>query len=281
MARPIAVGLKYFPFDVDLLDNEALDILREEYGMVVNSVYISLLCLLYKKYGYFIPYETPKDKEECIWYIFKKVRGGKYPPSKETISQVIDACVARELFSRELYPKIITSKRAQATFYSATVERKSVPINPDLWLLGIEDMEELSRKHPYYLELCPNDFSDEEKGFSDDKSSNSNEKSLNKIKPNQIKSEDIEVSKEESNRREGIESYDEIFETFNVGGRLKSALIDFIRHLKVNGIVMINSRLNELLVKLDLTYGNDELAKCREIRRAITNGYKRLECEGE
>ena len=280
MARPIAVGLKYFPFDVDLLDNEALDILREEYGMIVNSVYIGLLCFLYKKFGYFIPYETEKEKEECIWYIFKKIRGGKYPPSKETISQVIDACVARELFSRELYPKIITSKRAQAEFYSATVERKSMPISPEIWLLDIEDMAELSKKHPYYLEVTNQNKSDDKPSYSTDKRSKSDDKPLNKIKLNKTKLNEIkEVSKKES-KKENIQTYDEIFSDLEVGENLKRALLDFIRHLKVNGVVMINSRLESLIIRLDELFGNDELSKCKEIRKSIVNGYKRLPCEG-
>jgi len=89
------------------------------------------------------------------------------------------------------------------------------------------------------------------------------------------------ISKKVSNKKEEIESYDEIFEAMYVSDRTKRALIDFIRHLKVNGVVMINSRLEELITKLDFVYGNDELAKCREIRSAIINGFKRLPVEGD
>jgi hypothetical protein len=42
---------------------------------------------------------------------------------------------------------------------------------------------------------------------------------------------------------------------------------------------MINSRLESLINRLDLTYRDDELAKAKEIRKAIVNGYKRLPCE--
>ena len=274
MARPTAVGLKYFPFDVDLLDDEALDFLRDKYGMVVNDIYICLLCFLYKKYGYFIPYETEKEKEDCIWYIYKHIRGGKYPPDIKTVATVIDACVARELFSRELYPKIITSKRAQRTFYSCTAERKSVPICQDIWLLDIEDMGKLSKKHPYYLSLCPESKSDDKPNYSDDKP-------LNKTKLNITSNEVInnEVSKKEI--KKDLQSYDEIFEELYVVKIVKDALIEFIRHLNVNGIKVINSRLEKMIISLDLKYRTDEQGKVKEIRQAIANGYKRLECEGE
>lgn len=278
MARPMAVGLKYFPFDVDLLDNEALDILRDEYGMIVNSVYIGLLSFLYKKCGYFIPYETEKEKEECIWYIFKKVRGGKYPPSKETISQVIDACVARELFSRELYPKIITSKRAQAEFYSATVERKSVPISPDIWLMDIEDMAELSKKHPYYLEVTNQNKSDDKPSYSTDKQNKSDDKPLNKIKQdktksNEIKSDDLEVSKKEEINAYARESYDDIFDGCGITGSYRDAFWAFIQHCNMNKRVPTNDKIYDIIVRLDFAYQNDDSAKAEALKRAVRGGY--------
>ena len=146
-------GLDYFPFSVDLLDDEKLDILREEHGVAVNDVYISLLCLLYKKKGYYIPYETEQEKKDCVWYVYKHIRGGKYPVKQNAIPEVIESLVSQGLFSGRYFPKIITSERAQRTYYSATVERKadSLNINQEYWLLSKEDMEKLSKKHPYYL----------------------------------------------------------------------------------------------------------------------------------
>ena len=44
------------------------------------------------------------------------------------------------------YPKIITSKRVQATFYKATVARKAVDVDFDIWLLNQEEMEAISAK---------------------------------------------------------------------------------------------------------------------------------------
>ena len=43
--------------------------------------------------------------------------------------------------------------------------------------------------------------------------------------------------------------------------------------------VMINDRLERLILRLDELYGTDEVEKCKEVRRAIVNGYKRLPCE--
>ena len=163
-------GLDYFPFSVDLLEDETLDILREDYGVVVNDVYISLLCLLYKKKGYYVPYETEKEKKDCVWFIYKRVRGGRYPVQQNSIPKVIESLVSQGLFSGRYFPKIITSERAQRTYYSATVDRKadSLNIKPEYWLLSIEDMEKLSKKHPYYLSCTQISKSDETQFKSDD-----------------------------------------------------------------------------------------------------------------
>lgn len=91
---------------------------------------------------------------------------------------------------------------------------------------------------------------------------------------------DEQVSKKVSNKKEKIQSYDEIFDEFGIKGFYKETVIEFIKQLKVSfGIVMLNDRLENLLIKLDFKYGNDDKAKADEIRRAINNGYKRLECE--
>ena len=93
---------------------------------------------------------------------------------------------------------------------------------------------------------------------------------------------EIEVSKKVSNKKENIQSYDEIFEDMYASEKLKAALIEFISYLKASyGIRVFNNRLANMLHRLDFKYGNDDLLKCQEVRRAIVNGYKRLECECE
>ena len=205
MARPTKQGLDYFPFDVDLLEDEKLDFLREQYGAIINDVYISLLCFLYKKKGYYIPYETEAEKQDCIWFIYKNIRGGKYPVKKESIPELIEACVARGLFSSDHYPKIITSERAQATFYSCTVDRTDINVEPEKWILTDEQMGKLSKKHSYYLSLHSNSYSTEKPSKSTEKPSKSTEKLLNKSKVKESKEEKI-YKKESEFSEEEVES---------------------------------------------------------------------------
>ena len=227
MAAPTKEGLDYFSFDVDLLDNDDLDFLREQYGVVVNDVYIALLTLLYRKKGYYIPYTTDAEQKDCIWYIYKRVRGGKYPVQQGLIPIVIEALVAQGLFDSTMFnqndhtAKIITSERAQKTYYKATVERKSESFNiiPEYWLLDDETMRKLSKTHPYYLSLHPESKSDEKWSKSDEKWSKSDEKPLKESKVNNTSNEvyNIPPYSAGAGAREGIaEALQGFCERFNI-----------------------------------------------------------------
>lgn len=149
MPAPKKKGLDYFPFGVDLLDDPKLIKPRMKYGSLAPYIYICLLKILYKDEGYFIDF---RNKEIVLWQLLNYCQGGNYTVKQETVEGVIDILVACELFSGDLYRLgIITSGRAQATYYSATVDRKMVDIDENIWLLTIEEMKSLSAKHCYYL----------------------------------------------------------------------------------------------------------------------------------
>ena len=150
MARPYKPGLEYFPFDVDLLKDNKLRRPKMKYGYLATAIYIALLTLLYEDKGYYIPYATQNEKEDCVWYVLNCLQG-KYQPDANTVAEVIEELVACELFSGDRYPENITSKRSQSVYYSATVERKSIVIDDAIWLLSLDEMKNLSEKHVYYL----------------------------------------------------------------------------------------------------------------------------------
>jgi hypothetical protein len=154
MPAPKKKGLDYFPHSVDLTDDPKLVKPRIKYGQQAVYIYICLLEMIYKDEGYYLDYSDP---DIVIWQLMSKCQGGKYPIKKETIADVIEDLAACELFSGDLYPEIITSKRIQETYYKVTVDRKMVEINPDIWLLSMEEMKSLSAKHCYYLFLLSAD----------------------------------------------------------------------------------------------------------------------------
>lgn len=210
MAAPTKEGIDYFSFDVDLLDDDDFDFLRESYGLIINDVYIGLLTLLYREKGYYVPYETEEDKEKCVWYLYKRVRGGKHSVQKESIPTVIEALVSRGKFSRSHYPKIITSERAQKTYYKATVERKieSFNIIPEYWMLNEETMRKLSKVHPYYLFLYPESKSDGNQSKSDGNQSKSDDLSESKVKD--VSNDTLEERKKEIDKNNHQPNFSEM-----------------------------------------------------------------------
>ena len=88
-----------------------------------------------------------------------------------------------------------------------------------------------------------------------------------------------EIVSKKASKEKNYQSYDEIFDEFGVGDFEKEAYLNFIRHLLANGTVLINDRLQTIIVKLDELFGNDWHAKVKYINDAISKGYKRLPCE--
>lgn len=145
MGRQPKRGLDYFPFDVGLLSDPKLRRPRQKYGYLAQMIYIALLCILYRDKGYYIPYGG-EQREDVIWQVGDALNG-RYAITVETIANVIDELAACGLFSGDLFRRnIITSIRAQKAYYTATVDRKYVDVNFDIWLLSESDMRKLSSK---------------------------------------------------------------------------------------------------------------------------------------
>ena len=143
MAAPVKQGLDYFPHEIGLMQDRKLRKVKMKYGCIATSVYMALLEMIYGDKGYYIAYAEYKD--DVIWQILEFLQG-KFQPSAETVSDVIDGLADAQLFSTDCYPKIITSKRVQQTYYSATVDRKAVSVDFEIWMLSIEEMKALSSK---------------------------------------------------------------------------------------------------------------------------------------
>lgn len=144
MARPIKKGIDYFPVDVSIMSDKKFRRAKMKYGYLAFGVYFALLCLIYEDEGYYIDY-SEEHREDVLWGIMEYLQG-RYQPTVETIEEVVELLVACELFSGDLWEaKILTSKRIQATYYMATVERKTIDIDFGLWLLSEGEMKAMSK----------------------------------------------------------------------------------------------------------------------------------------
>lgn len=77
------------------------------------------------------------------------------------------------------------------------------------------------------------------------------------------------------------QTYDDVMNDCGVDNQeLRKALYRFIGHLSLNGVKVIDDRLYGIITSLDFAYRTDA-EKIAAIDEAITNGYRRLPCEGE
>lgn len=72
-------------------------------------------------------------------------------------------------------------------------------------------------------------------------------------------------------RTHEIESYDDIFESMYVSHELKLKFIEFIKHCQVNGKIVTNDKLKDIIIRLDMAYTND-IDKIQSLKRAINSG---------
>lgn len=151
MAAPFKRNLDWWRHDVDLWDDVRFREAKKQFGPISLTIYVLLVDIALKGEGYYIPYESQKDKENCIWLIESKFVGVKYSPDEKTISEIIDVLVKSGLFADCHYPRVITSPFIQGTYYKATVERKGVVIDDSIWLLSMDEMSAESTRHSYYL----------------------------------------------------------------------------------------------------------------------------------
>lgn len=75
------------------------------------------------------------------------------------------------------------------------------------------------------------------------------------------------------------ESYDEIIENFALCGLedseailYKSQLIEFIKHCQLNGKMVTNEKLKDIIIRLDFAYNNTS-EKIKSLKSAINGGY--------
>lgn len=93
-----------------------------------------------------------------------------------------------------------------------------------------------------------------------------------------LQSTDNKESKKES--KEEKETYESVFDEFGVTGIYREAMFRWIAHLQATGLkFVLYERLKFIIVRLDMIYQDDDIAKVAAIDDAIKRGYKYLPCE--
>ena len=135
MARPKKSGLDYFPLDSDFFSKDPkIKLLKARYGADGITLYIYLLCEIYKK-GYYI-----KADED-----FQFIVSDELKMSIDKVKQVLKFLLERSLFDNKLFQSdaVLTSTGIQKRFQAAVKERarKNLIEVDRFWLLNESETE--------------------------------------------------------------------------------------------------------------------------------------------
>ena len=117
MARPKKIGLDYFPFDVDLFEDEKIVCIAGEFGIKGEITAVKLLCAVYRN-GYFIEWND-KMKMKML----RSLPG----VSTELFDQILNRLVRWGFFDKNLFDsvRVLTSHGIQKRFFEAAKRRKT------------------------------------------------------------------------------------------------------------------------------------------------------------
>ena len=107
MARPQKDGLDYFPLDVDIDQDDKIQLIEAQFGVIGFGIVIKLLMKIYKE-GYF--YEWT-EKEQLLF-------SRRVNVDINQVNDVINECLKWGLFDQKLYEEyhILTSKGIQRRY---------------------------------------------------------------------------------------------------------------------------------------------------------------------
>lgn len=144
MARPIKKGLDYFPLDVIFEDE--IELLEAEFGLVGFAILIKLWQKIYSN-GYYIEWKSDSS------LLFSK----KINTDINTVESVINTCLRRNLFDKEIYDKyqILTSSGIQKRFLTAASQskRKTISVISELILVNSEFTELITEETSFNPEF--------------------------------------------------------------------------------------------------------------------------------
>lgn len=130
MARPIKQGLEYCSLDTDILGERKIKRLLKTFGPKGFTIYIALLCEIYKDKGYYIQWD-----DELAFDVSDIIPG----TTEQLVKDVVSFCVECGLFEKSVFSvrTILTSAGIQKRYKKAKEGRKQV-IDPSIWVIGKE-----------------------------------------------------------------------------------------------------------------------------------------------
>ena len=142
MARRKQEGNRFFRLDVDFFSDKKVKILKARYGADGVTLYLYILCEIYKA-GYYL-----KIDED-----FEFIVSDDLSMDSNKVKQVLNFLLERSLFDNKLFQSdtILTSTSIQRRFQLAVKSRAGknpVVVNPKFWLLSKEETQSFIKMHP-------------------------------------------------------------------------------------------------------------------------------------
>ena len=130
MARPYKTGLDYFELDCNL--DEKIRLIQAEFGLKGFAVVVLLYKDIYAGQGYYMSWD---DERLLLFMSENGVAGG----DKNLITQVVEACIRRGIFSEELFRKyhILTSRGIQKRYFNAVARRENVETKKEYLIIKV------------------------------------------------------------------------------------------------------------------------------------------------
>lgn len=134
MARPTRQGIDYFPYDIDLDQDDKLGMIIAEFGFKGEVLFTKLCAWIYKTNGYY----TEWDEDAQLRFLRRYNYCGF---SVSFINEVVPRFVKWGLFNKTVFDafQVLTSVRIQSTWMDASRKRKERIIDEKIWLLGVSD----------------------------------------------------------------------------------------------------------------------------------------------
>lgn len=234
MARQKKQGIDYFSLDCDFFSDRKIKILKSRYGADGITIFIYLLCEIYRN-GYYI------IVDDDFYYIVSD----DLNMNSDKVKQVLTFLLERSMFDKQLFQSdaVLTSAGIQKRFQLAVKTRaKKNPIKVDrFWLLNEEETE------PFIKVTHFEDNSENNTDNSKKNNDNSREESLKESKVNK----NIYYSNPDLNREFCL-------------------YLDMRNH---TGPTLSAEQINALKEELDSLAENDS-DKLGIVRKAFGGGYK-------
>lgn len=131
MARPVKIGLDYFPLDTNIDGDDKIQLIEAEFGSKGFAIIIKLFCKIYADKGYYYNW-TEVEK-----LLFAKRMG----ETVGLVDEIVKRSVKWGLFEESVFNQfqVLTSSAIQSRFLEAVSRRENIEMFKEFLLIDISD----------------------------------------------------------------------------------------------------------------------------------------------